>query len=247
MVSVAPWWRAICEAVLGQVDGHDPLGALQARAGHGAEPDQAAAEHRDGRAALDLRRVHRRAEPGREAAGEDAAQPSSGASGLTLASAISGITVYSAKVEVPMKWRIGSPPRREPRRAVGQVAATLLVADRDAAVRARAAGSGCTCRTPARTASRRGRPGAQRDAVADLLDDARALVAEHARRVAGRVGARGGVEVGVTDPAGDEPDEHLAGLRAPARSSCWTTRGWPNSSSTAARICISGSYGLHRF
>ena len=36
---------------------------------------------------------------------------SSGASGLTLASAISGITVYSAKVLVPMKWRIGSPPR----------------------------------------------------------------------------------------------------------------------------------------
>ncbi len=36
---------------------------------------------------------------------------SSGASGLIFASAISGITVYSAKVEVPMKWRIGSPPR----------------------------------------------------------------------------------------------------------------------------------------
>ncbi len=36
---------------------------------------------------------------------------SSGASGLTFASAISGITVYSANVEVPMKWRIGSDPR----------------------------------------------------------------------------------------------------------------------------------------
>ena len=36
---------------------------------------------------------------------------SSGASGETFASAISGITVYSAKVEVPMKWRIGSPSR----------------------------------------------------------------------------------------------------------------------------------------
>ena len=41
---------------------------------------------------------------------------SSGASGETLARAISGITVYSAKVEVPMKWRMGSPPRD--RRAV---------------------------------------------------------------------------------------------------------------------------------
>ena len=36
---------------------------------------------------------------------------SSGASGLTFASAISGITVYSANVDVPMKWRIGSPSR----------------------------------------------------------------------------------------------------------------------------------------
>jgi hypothetical protein len=36
---------------------------------------------------------------------------SSGASGLTFARAISGITVYSAYVLVPMKWRIGSPLR----------------------------------------------------------------------------------------------------------------------------------------
>ena len=41
---------------------------------------------------------------------------SSGASGLTFASAISGITVYSANVDVPMKCRIGSPSR--PRRVV---------------------------------------------------------------------------------------------------------------------------------
>ena len=39
------------------------------------------------------------------------AQPSSGASGLTFASAISGSTAASANVEVPMKWRSGSPPR----------------------------------------------------------------------------------------------------------------------------------------
>ena len=36
---------------------------------------------------------------------------SSGASGLIFASAISGITVYSANVDVPMKWRISSPSR----------------------------------------------------------------------------------------------------------------------------------------
>ena len=53
----------------------------------------------------------------------------------------------------------------------------------------------------------------ERDAVTDALDDAGSLVPEHARRVAGRVGAGGGVEVGVADAAGGEPDEHLAGLR----------------------------------
>ncbi len=41
----------------------------------------------------------------------NSAAPSSGASGLIFASAISGITVYSAKVLVPMKWRSCSPSR----------------------------------------------------------------------------------------------------------------------------------------
>ena len=43
----------------------------------------------------------------------NSAQRSSGASSGTLASAISGITVYSANVLVPMKWRIGSPSREK--------------------------------------------------------------------------------------------------------------------------------------
>ena len=41
----------------------------------------------------------------------NSAAPSSGASGSTFASAISGITVYSANVDVPMKCRIRSPSR----------------------------------------------------------------------------------------------------------------------------------------
>ena len=49
----------------------------------------------------------------------------------------------------------------------------------------------------------------ERDVGAHALDDARALVPEHGRGVAGRVGAAGGVEVGVADAAGDEPHEHL--------------------------------------
>ena len=41
----------------------------------------------------------------------NSAAPSSGACGSIFASAICGITVYSANVEVPMKWRSGSPSR----------------------------------------------------------------------------------------------------------------------------------------
>ena len=83
------------------------------------------------------------------------------------------------------------------------------------------------------------------DALADALDHARALVAEHGRRVAGRVGAGGGVEVGVADAAGDEANEHLARLGS-ARSTSWTTSGGPNCSSTAARICDVGTLATLR-
>ena len=53
----------------------------------------------------------------------------------------------------------------------------------------------------------------ERDALADPLDDAGALVPEHGRGVSGRVGARRGVEVGVADAARLEPHQHLAGAR----------------------------------
>ncbi len=51
------------------------------------------------------------------------------------------------------------------------------------------------------------------DPLADPLDDPGALVAEDGGRVAGGIDARGRVEVGVADAAGDEPHEHLARLR----------------------------------
>ena len=113
-----------------------------------------------------------------------------------------------------MKCRIGSPSRREPRRPVRQEALVLLLADREAEVRPVARGSGRTRGTAARRASPRGLPArASVTPSPTALDDAGALVAEHRRRVAGRVGAGGRVEVGVADAAGDEPDEHLARLR----------------------------------
>ncbi len=138
---------------------------------------------------------------------------SSGASGSTLASAISGITVYSAKVDVPMKWRIGSPSRE--RRVVpsGKIAQVLLFANREAEVRAVVA---AVLALTALRREQRHHMVARLDvfhALADLLDHARALVTEHRRRVARWIRARRCVEIGVADAAGDEPNERFAGLR----------------------------------
>ena len=103
--------------------------------------------------------------------------------------------------------------QREARRAVREVALVLLLADREAEVRAVAAAVDALAalRREERDDVIAGRE--RRDALADLLDDAGALVPEHGRRVAGRIGARGGVEIGVADAAGDEAHEHLAGAR----------------------------------
>ena len=102
---------------------------------------------------------------------------------------------------------------REPRGAVGEVAEALLVADRDAAVGAvaEAVDALAALGREQRDHVVAGRD--ERDTVTDALDDTGALVTEDARRVAGRVGTGGGVEVGVADAAGGEPDEHLARLR----------------------------------
>ena len=143
----------------------------------------------------------------------NSAAPSSGASGLIFASAISGITVYSANVDVPMKCRIGSPSSVQARRAVRQEALVLLLADREAEVRAVAAAVDALAalRREERHHVVAGRE--RRHAVADLLDDAGALVPEHRRRVARRVSARGGVEIRVTDAARHEPHEHFPSSR----------------------------------
>ena len=138
------------EALLREIERDDPLGAREARADHGAEADEPAAEHGHRRARLDLRRVEGGAEAGREAAGKRRAA-FGGASGLTFASAISGITVYSAKVEVPMKWRTGSPSRA---RRVVRREGTRHSAGRGSQGTGSCAGSGSarTRRTRARTA-----------------------------------------------------------------------------------------------
>jgi hypothetical protein len=102
---------------------------------------------------------------------------------------------------------------REPRRPVGHEPLALLLTDRQADVGARVA---AVLALAALRREERDHVIARRDrrnALADPLDDAGSLVAEHSGRVSGRIGSRGGVQVGVTDPAGDEPDEHLARAR----------------------------------
>ena len=124
---------------------------------------------------------------------------------------------------------------REPRRPVRQVALPLHVADCNAAVRASAAAVDALAALGREerddVVARRD----ERDARPDALDDAGALVPEHARRVPGRVGARGGVEIGVTHAARGKPHEHLArpsalrgrapGRRAAARTPRALRRG----------------------
>src|SRR5439155_21937195 len=102
---------------------------------------------------------------------------------------------------------------REARRPVGQVALALLLADREAEVRARiqAVHALAALRREERDDVVAGRERA--DALADPLDHARAFVPQHGRRVAGGIGAGGRVQVGVADTARDEAHEDLACFR----------------------------------
>ena len=162
--------------------------------------------------ALDPGRVERGADPGRETAGERRAPVERRLRAHLRERDLRHHRVLGERRgahEVAQRLTVA----RQARGAVGQVAEPLLVADRDAAIGAIAE---AVHALPALRREQRdhviaGRD--ERDAVADALDDTGALVAENARRIAGRVGAGGGVEVGVADAAGGEPHEHLAGLR----------------------------------
>jgi hypothetical protein len=201
------------EPVVGEVDADDPLRALEAAARDRAEADHAGAEDDAGRAGLHFRGVHRRAEAGREAAGEEASAFERRLAGHLRERDLGHHGVLGERrgaheVADRLAARV-----REPGRPVRKEALVLLLADREAEVRALVAA------VEALAALRR----EERDDVVarldrldpfpDLLDDAGTLVPEHRGRVARRVGARGRVEVGVADAARDEADERLAGAR----------------------------------
>ena len=200
------------EPLLGEVDRDDPLGTGEPAADDGAEPDEAAAED-DARRAGRTSAVYSAAPIPVARPHANGAQPSSDASGETFASAISGITVYSAKVDVPMKWRIGSPSRerrvvpsgRKPRPCWSRIATHRFVRPLRQWMHSTALGREERDDVVAGPD--------ERDVRADALHDTGALVPEHARHVSGRIGARRRVQVGVAHAARGEPDEHLALLR----------------------------------
>src|SRR5262249_26816763 len=102
---------------------------------------------------------------------------------------------------------------REPGRPVRQVALVLPVADCDASIRLRAEAVNALAALGGEQGDDVVAGAHGGDTVADPLDDAGALVAEDARRIAGRIDAGGGVQVGVTDAARGQAHEHLAGAR----------------------------------
>src|SRR5437762_4075177 len=99
-----------------------------------------------------------------------------------------------------MKCRMGSPSR--PSRVVpSEIPLVLLLADCETEIRtvAQAVNTEAALRGEHRhhLIARPDRGHVR----TDLLDDARSLVAEHRRRVAGRIGARGRIQVRVTNTA----------------------------------------------
>ena len=202
----------IRESPLSKIDRDDALGARQPCADHSTETDQTAAEDDCRRAALNLSGIERCADAGREATGKRSAaierclwiyfgERDLGHHGV--------LREGRGAHEVPHRLAI----TRQARGAIGEIAKPLLLTDCDTAVRAAALA------LDALAAFRREQGDHviarldERDALTDLLDHARALVPQHARRVTRRIGSRCGVEVCVTDTTGLDPHEHLACLR----------------------------------
>ena len=203
---------SLLEPVLREVDGDDAVGAGEPAADDSAQADEAAAEDGADRARLDARREEDGADAGRQSACERRAAFEGRLRAHLRQRDLRHHGVLRERRrahEVPQRIAAAT----ESRRAVGEEAEALLVADRDAAVRAvaQAVDALAALRSEQRhdvvALADEGHP------VADTLDNAGTLVAEHARHVAAGIRPRRGVEVGVADAAGDETDERLACLR----------------------------------
>src|SRR3954447_3315660 len=197
------------QSLLREVDADNLRRALQPAADHGAEPDDAGAEDDARRAGFHLRRVRCRADPRRQAAGE---QRRAVERRVRVDLRERDLRHHRVLRERRCAHEVADrlSVRREPRRAVGQEAIVLLLADREAEVRtvASAVDALPALRREERDDVVAGGDGG--DALANFLDDARALVPQHRRRIARGVSAGGGVQIGVADAARHEPHKHLA-------------------------------------
>ncbi len=200
------------EASLREVDRDDPFGAGEPAADDGAEPDEPAAEDDARRARLDVRGVERGADPRREPAREGRAALERGLGGNLRERDLRHHRVLGegrSAHEVADRLAV----TRESCRAVWEIPLPLHVTDRRAAVRAAASAVDALA-----ALGREQRDDViaglhESDARPDALDDSCSFVPEHTRRVSGRIGTRGGVQIGVTHAAGGEPHEHLPVLR----------------------------------
>ena len=185
--------------------------ALEAAAGHRAEPDHPRAEHDAGRARLTLAVLIAAPRP------VERPQANSGLLRLGLGRDLGQRDLRHHRVlgerarahEVAHRLAVA----RQAGGAVGEVALVLLLADGQAQVGLRAAAVHALAALGREQGDDAVAGGKAAHALAEGLDDARPLVPEHGRRVARRVRARGGVHVGVADAAGLQPDQHLAGPR----------------------------------
>ena len=184
------------------VDGDDPLRAGEPRALHDGEPDAAAADHGDGRAL-----PHRRRPEGGARAGREAAREQRRLLDRQLLRHLHRARLVHDRV---VGERAAAEHRRQQRAVGGPVQPPLRAKLRGAAARIAA---------PALRALAARRAPGDDDAVAgrdrghvapDLLDDARALVAEQDREPHPPALRLDDVQVGVAEPAGVDADEHLA-------------------------------------
>ncbi len=204
------------EPVVGEVDADDALRAGQPRPRHGTEADHPRAEHDAGAARLHPRRGEHGAQPGGQAAGEQARAVERRLRG-DLGQGDLGHDGRLGEGRRAHEVAQGLARARQPRRPVGQEAAVLLLADRQAEVRARAAAvralpalgrdrvtmwsPGATRRTSGPTASTLTLPAANGTPTGQVVTLASSanFPAGAAPRVIGTVPYRVAVDPGVTD------------------------------------------------
>ena len=194
------------------IDGDDRATTGDVRAQHGGEPHRSAAEDRDRRAGSRVERVHDRTRPGLDPAAERAQQLERNVVRNLDRVALAGQRVRRERrlvEEVAVHDLVALAQRRRTIRSRGrEVAAVEIEAvSRIVFEAGLAASAGQIAEDDRVTGLHLG------DRIADLLDDARTLVTEHARERDGEVLVPAH-EIRVADPRSHDPhDELVAAVR----------------------------------